>query len=283
MNDLFLFYAVFLVQIGFISYYLPKIILQRFNRVMQECPPDKYPKLYNKSADYYELGATIYRKLNTAIVTIGLLILLFSIYQGKQFVRELEFVFVLGYFFLQMLPVVLMELSSFSYFKEMRALNKKSTRKAEIKQRKLFDFVSKKLFFSAVFSNLFCVLYVFFLDDFILSWKGDTFAIFLTLLFMNVLYFFIVRFNLYGKKQDPYQSSEDRAKQTAQVVSSLVKISLIASLFLTITLTIEFYRLDAFKAAFLSLYLQLIVWISMVNVLKNISVDEINFEVYKAD
>lgn len=280
MIEVSIFYGVFLLQIGFISIYLPNMVLKRFHRVMQDYPEDKYPKLYNKSAEHYKIGASYYRKINFAIAVAGVSLLFYASYMGKDFLMELEFVFVLGFFFLQMLPSVWMEISSYSYFKQMRALNSNKLRKAELNQRKLFDYVSKKLVYAAVFSNVFCLLYVFFLDDFKLSWKGDTFVIFLTLMFMNILYYFIIRFNLHGKKQDPYQSSHDRNKQSTQIIRSLILISLIASMFITLVLTMEHYQLDAYKAELLSFYLQLVVWLSMANVLKKIPIDEIDFEVY---
>jgi len=245
--------------------------------------PSKYPKIYNKSADYYQLGTTIYQNFNRVIVVIGLILISAIGYWDYQSNEKIEGVFSLFYFILQMTPIMLMELSSFSYFKQMRKLNVKATRKAELFPRGLFNYVSKLLVILAVITNISSVLFIFYLDGFSLSWTSDTSIIFFTLLLSNLLYVVIIRFNISGKKLDPYQATSDRIKQTKSVVQSLISISIVASLFIMLNQMLNYYSLEPYRIIFIILYLQLIAWISLGNMLRTIHIESIDFEVYKAE
>jgi len=281
MPDNILFYIVFISQIFLVSYYFPSKILQNFKRAITQYPPEKYPKLYMKSADYYQLGATIYRILNHIIILIGLVILFSIAYEDYSNNYEIESGFAAIYFFVQMIPAFLMEISSFSYYKQMRKANVKTTRTAVINQRHLFDFVSAKLVALAVITNVGCFLFFLYLEPFEINVKSDSFVILMTLILSNLLYAVIIRFNINGKKLDPHQDSSDRLRQTKITVSTLVIMSIVASVFLAVNEGINRFELDHLKAVFMSFYLQLIAAMSLASTLKVGNVDKINFDVYR--
>ena len=277
-----LFYIAFISQILLISVYFPKKIMSRVERILNDYPIEKYPKLYVKSPDYYRLGNTIYKVFNGVIIAIGVFILvLVTIEQVAD--EGVTMIFSVVFFFLQMLPIFVLEMSGFSHYKQMRKMNTNPTRKADIKLRGLFDFVSPRLFIFAVVCNVACVLFYIYLEPFYLDVESDSFVIFVTLLLSNLLYAVIIRFNINGKKLDPYQASEDRTRITKNTVRSLVILSIIASLFLMVNEGVQQFELDSLKTLCISGYLQLIAWLSLGGMLKNSELADINFDVYKKD
>ena len=278
-----IFYVVFLSQIILLSYYYPKRILQRFNNAIENYPISKYPKLYNKSPDYYEAGAKIFKVMNRMILLIGLIILISIGYFNTVEGYKIESVFSFFYWMLQMLPIAMMEFSGFSYYKEMRKANKQPQRKADITPRRLFDFVSPALLSTAAIVNISCFIFILFLDDFEFKIGSDAFVIGLTLIAMNSLFAFIARFNINGQKQDPYQAIEDRNRQIKLNVRSLVIISIAASAFIIAEKGISNFDLLYLKPSMLSFYFQIIAWLSLGNLLDNMQLEDINFDVYKED
>lgn len=283
MPDNFIFYIVFLSQITLLSIYFPRKICQRFNTVITRYPASEYPKLYIKPFEYYKLALTIYKVINRVILLIGLLLIVGIGYWDHSSNEEIEGVFSLFYFMLQMFPFMLMELSEFSNFKKMRQADIRTIRSAPSRPRHLFDFISAKLVGLAVFTNISCVVYVFYLDNFEFSLVGDTAIILIALAASNLLYAIIIRFNINGKKMDPYQDASDRFRQTQNVVKSLVTISIVASLFILLQQAMNMYDLDNLQAIFISLYLQVIAWLSLGQTLNALKLEKINFDVYKKD
>jgi len=281
MRDNLLFYIVFLSQIGLISFYYPKKILERVRFVLENYPISLYPKLYNKSSDYYEFGAKVYQVMNYIILLVGFSIIFAIGYWDVTSDYEIESGFALLYFMLQMFPVMLMEFSSFSYFKQMRKMNKSATRSADIQPRKLFSFVSPSLVSLAVLTNTLCILFVFYLDPAPYKIGSDTFIVLISLLASNILFALIIRFNINGKKLDPYQATKDRIKIIGYTIKSLVGISIVASLFIMIQKGMNHFQLGYLEAVAMSFYLQLIAWLSLGNMLKLVRIEDINFDVYK--
>jgi len=283
MLDNILFYLVFLSQIWLLSFYYPGKILKRVRTVLKTYPPSKYPKLYNKSPDYYELGAKIYQVMNKIILLVGIVVICAIGSWDLSSDEEVEGVFTLLYFMLQMFPVMLMEFSGYAYFKQMRKLNIDGTRRADIQPRHLFDFVSPALVGLAVIINTACILFVFFLDPTPYEIGSDVFVISISLIATNVLFALIIRFNINGKKLDPYQSSKDRTRQIERAVKSLIGISIVASLFIMLNQGMEHFQLDYFEAVTMSLYLQFIAWLSLGAMLRTLRIEDINFDVYKEE
>ena len=144
-----LFYIAFLGQIFLISYYFPEKILGRMRYVLETYPPSKYPKLYPKPVEYYRIGQWAFKVINRFIILLGFLILLamlFVVDHGSfaddGFISE---AWPAAYGMIQFLPLMLLEFSEFSQFKLMRKANAATTRKAELRRRRLFGVVSPSL------------------------------------------------------------------------------------------------------------------------------------------
>lgn len=187
------------------------------------------------------------------------------------------------YFLVQVIPLMLMEISGFAYFKLMRKADSRTRRKAELHPRRLFDFISPTIFGAAIFMNIACIFYYLYIDQFRFHWGSDTFIISITLIAMNALFAGIIYWNLSGKKLDPHQSSKDRIRQIESTVKSLVFVSIGASIFIMVTAGINEFNLDHLEPSIMSLYLQLIALASIGTTLRRLRIEDIDFDVYKDD
>ena len=58
-------------------------------------------------------------------------------------------------------------------------------------------------------------------------------------------------------------------------------MSILASMFLIITKSINVFHLDYLETALMSVYLQIVIWLGLGSMLKNIKLEKLDFEVYK--
>ncbi len=278
-----LFYFVFLSQILLISFYFPKKILNRMRHVFDTYPPSGYPKLYPKPVEYYEQRRRNYRTMNSGILLVGLLILAGLIgYPGSAAWGERSDFFSYSfiaflYFFVQMFPVMLLDLSSIKCFKLMRNAN--STRKAELEPRRLFDFVSPTILGLAAFTYVAFCIFVIYIRTFDFEWFGGYANIFGATV-MNLLFSVAIFWNIYGKKLDPHQAHDDRKRQITVLVHICVFISIAATVFVAISVILSALDLRNFQGITQSVYFQLIGAIC----LQAYRMDTVtNFDVYKED
>ena len=178
---------------------------------------------------------------------------------------------------------MLLELSEFSQFKLMRQANSASTRKAELRQRCLFNFISAKVFGFAVLLLLASIFFDLYVHEFVIDFGHDTFQRAMLLIATNVLMAAIGAWNLYGRKLDPHQDFGDRAKQIAARLSSLAYISMAGSVFLITQAPDDVFNLDFLDATLMSVYFQVIVLFSIGHLLRSLKLEDINFDVYKDD
>ncbi len=89
--------------------------------------------------------------------------------------------------------------------------------------------------------------------------------------------------HLYGRKLDPHQAFGDRAKQITANLKSLLFVSMAMSVFFMTTAADDIWDLDFLDASLLSLYFQVIAFLSIGHVLRTLRVGDMDFEVYKED
>ncbi len=283
MPDNILFYFVFLSQILLISFYYPRKMLNRIGVVLETYPPSKYPRLYTKSIEYHQKAQRNYKIINQIILVVGF-ILIFAVgywdYSSDGNIAEL---FPWGYFMVQMLLLILMEVYGFAYFRLMRKADLRTSRKAELHPRRLFGFISPIIVAVAIFLYIACILFYYYIHQFQFQMSNDTFVISIALTASNILFAGIIFWNLYGKKLDPYQASKDRIRQMGVTVKSLVFMSIGMSIFLMIVEGIDEFDLDYLEPSIMSLYLQFTVLIGLGAALRTLRIENINFDVYKDD
>lgn len=155
-----IFYVIFISQIFLISYYYPKKIIGRVNWVFKNYPPSNYPKLYPESIEKALKSQKVYWRLNQGIIILGL-VLLYSYWSlaqdGANFYQKAE-AWPILFGLVQCIPFILLELSGFKHFKQMRKADTRKSRTAELTPRRLFDYISPTLLaiaFITLYSSLF--------------------------------------------------------------------------------------------------------------------------------
>lgn len=279
-----LFYCAFLSQIFLISFYLPERLLRRMTRVIENYPPEEYPKLYPSSIEYYKIGQRGFKVLSRCIFGLGFLIL-FAIYKFDQgaapdddFISE---TWPAVYGIIQFIPLVLLELTSFSQFKLMRAANQTTVRKADLRRRTLFDAVSPTLLVSTFVLFFAASLLELYANNFALEWKSFERSTWLVI--CNLFMASIGAWTLYGRKQDPHQATVDRDRQVKIALGSLLYCSMALSIFYMTQELGELLGLEYFDATLVSAYLQVVVLLSFGHVLRSLRIEDINFDVYRKD
>ena len=280
MPDNILFYVIFLSQILLISFYYPRKMLSRIQYVFETYPPSKYPKLYPKPFEYYEKSQRNFRNMNLFILLAGLLLLVVLVGYSRS--GKWDGAIVTTYFMVQIFPMILIEIWALKYYKLMRKTDSRTTRKADLQPRRLFDFVSLTLFGVALFVYIAFVVFILYMRQFNFPWFGG-YGNIVGITMLNLFFAGIIAWNLYGKKRDPYQAYEDRRRQIELTVKSLVLISIAATVKIALVVILAALELRHLQPMVTSLYMQLIVVISTGTVLRTLRIEEINFQVYKED
>ena len=245
---------------------------------METYPPNEYPKLYVSSIDNYKKFHIKYAAINNILLIMGFSILSAMVMWAYLTGKEISQMIPWAYFMLQMIPLIMLEVSEFKSFKAMRVSNKNTTKKATIQPRKLFDFVSPKLLGFALVILLLAFTIVFYRYGFTEKFYFNTGIILAT----NLFFAGLIYWSIYGKKMDPYQADEDRIKVLKVTVTSMTYVSIAVSVFLSVQMLINMFEWDFLEKSTMSIYCQLIVWASVGSRLKQLKIENIDFDVYKA-
>ncbi len=233
-----LFHIAFLCQVLIVSVYLPAKILGRMRHIFDTYPPSSHPKQYPRPIESYGRSRRNFRLMNRVILVAGLILLAVLMNYSRS--GKWDHVIAMWFFFLQCFPVMLLDLSSLREARLMR--DSSTTRKAELRPRRLFDFVSP-----ATIANVF--------------FAGIAFR------------------QIYGKKLNPHQAFEDRARQIRTVVHTMVFVSIAATVFIALAIVLAAFDSRVFQPPAQSVYFQLLAVVSFRVYLVNYS----NFEVYRED
>ena len=282
-----LFYVAFLSQIFLMSYYFPNKLLARMRHVLATYPPTTYPKLYPKPIEQYKMAHLAFKYVSRFILLLGFLILYATIFwvDHSTFADDgyiSEFWPAL-YGVIQFLPLMVVEFSEFSHLKQMRNAHTASRRIAELRRRGLTDLVSPALLGIAVLIFAGAILFDLYVHDFDVSWGHDTVQRALVMAGTNGFLVLVGAWHLYGRKQDPHQSPEDRAHKVAANLKVGLYVSIVLSTFIAVTAADDIYKLDFIDATLISVYFQAISLLSLGYMLRSIKPEDINFNVYKSD
>lgn len=282
-----LFYVLFLSQMCLISFYFPRKILARMRFVLETYPPSEYPKLYPRSADFYRFGHRTYQWINRAIFGLGfvfLFIMIFlidhSTFADDGYISEF---WPALYGMIQFIPGILLEFTEFNQFKIMRDANKATTRKAILRPRRLFDYITPFTLALVVATFLGAVFLDLYVHDFIIAWENDGLqrALVLTgtILFMAA----VGAWTVYGRKPDPHQDFGDRTRQIKASLRSMAGVSIALSVYFSIQAVDDVVDISFMDASLMSLYFQAIVLLSIGHLLNSLKLEDINFNVYRND
>ncbi|MDX1455270.1 MAG: hypothetical protein R3217_07445 [Gammaproteobacteria bacterium] len=269
------FTTVFLAQILLISWYVPAKILKRMDYVMTHYPRSEYPKLYPRSEEFYRLGQMLFRNANRIIFLLGFAFLYLALTTGRETIPD---VIPGGYFILQFVPLMAMELWECNNFKLMRQSNTSTKRTAELRRRDLFRYVSPWLVVSAALAFVMAISAELFMPGQVFEWDK---VIVLTLgcgFLMG-----IAAFNLYGRKLNPHQSAGERARFISIAVHSMFYLVIAICAYFTFKSVEDALDLQNIDAISMSVYMQLVAFLSIGVVLRSTDPEDIDFSVYRAD
>ena len=238
------FYAVYLSQVLLISLYLPSRVLRHARRLIETFPPSDYPKLYPEPLATIDQKLRVYRSLNTGLLLLGLGLLAgawLSDYRiAARYGAYPTMVAHAVYSMLQVSPMVVFSLWGFAYFKRMRAAARSRIRTAELTARRLFELVSPTLVGTAVAMYVGATASLVLLDGGP-GWVGGLgariglrpgVAMMISMTIANIFFASIIAWSLYGPKQDPHQTHEDRARQIRVAAHGLLTASILLSVFM---------------------------------------------------
>jgi len=282
-----LFYVVFLSQIFLISYYFPTKVLGRMRYVLATYPPSKYPKLYPKPLEYYQKGQWGFQLATRCILVLGFLILFavvflvdHSTFADDGYISE---IWPALYGMIQFVPFMVLEFTEFSQFKLMREANKATTRTARLRPRRLFDFVSPTLVIVTIVLYATGVFFDLYVHDFVFDWGHDTLERTAVFAATNLLLVGFGAWNLYGGKQNPHQSLDDRNRQIAMNLNSLFYVSIAMSVFIMTRVADDVIDIHFLDATLMSVYFQAITFLSLGHALRNLRLEDVDFGVYMND
>lgn len=286
---LIIFYAVFASQIYLLSFYYPGQLARRVRYVLDNFPPDQYPKLYPSGEGAAEARAgyrrlTLYRRYNQLIALIGVGILAAMIISGyRPAMKGGDEIFVLGYFMLQVVPFIFLAVVEFRTYSVMQQAAQSKQRTAELHPRRLFDFVEPAYVVAAV--ALYFAWVTFFLQGAgdPAEWQMEIYATLILITGMNIAYVLIIARFLYGKKLDPHQAFKDQLKTIESTIRVHVISSILISLFLIVTQAADQFSFEVFDPPLASLFVQLCMILGVGLTFRMTRVEDIDFEVYRKD
>ncbi len=273
----FLFYLVFSSQVLLLSFYLPRQVLRRLSFVVKNYPPTEYPKLYPMEMGKVERAKRTYRAMNLLALLVGLSLVFVGLGRPGAIDWDNELI-PLAFMMLQFSPLVVAAAAGFAYFNLMREADTRRRRKAELRPRSLFDFISPAEAALAVVVYVAFVLFIIYVRQFGFPWFGGYWNIAIVTA-ANLFFAWLILRALYGKKKDPYQLAEDRARQIRVTIRSLVWTSILLTGHVAITIGLSALELTHLQPIALSLYVQAIALISF----RALRIDDVNFEVYRQE
>lgn len=274
-----LFYFVFLSQVLLISFYFPRKILGRVKHVVEKYPPSAYPRLYPVSLDVMKKAQRTYWNMNLFALLAGIVLVFVGLLWPSEDMLhwDSESVLVI-YLLLQYSPMIIAATAGFTYFNLMRKADSRSTRKAELRRRSVLDFVSPAVLGLAIFVYVAFVLLIVYVRQFEFPWFGG-YSNIVGITVANLVFAGVIVHNLYGKKKDPYQAYEDRARQIGVTIRGLVWTSILATAFVALSIGLAAFDLRHLQPITLSLYFQTVAVITF----RATRIDDVNFEVYRED
>jgi hypothetical protein len=290
-----LFYAVYLSQVLLISLYLPNRLLHRARHVIETFPPSEYPRLYPEPLARINRKLRIYRYLNGGLLLLGLGLLAaawLSDYRiAARYGAYPTAVAYSSYTILQLSPIIVLSFWGIAYFRRLREAARGRIRTAELKARRPFEFVSPPLLGTAVAMYVVASAVLLYVDGGP-GWLVGGFPGWLsfhrhgvkiaTMTIFNALGAGIIVWSLYGKKQHPHQTHEDRAMQIRLVSRSVLVVSTLLSAFTAGGHLLDSFELWHYGPLLSSLFTQVTCVITLASALL-VRVDRGSFDVYKAN
>lgn len=237
MGETLLFCFVFLSQIFLISVLFPIRGWARGKYVLENCPPSTHPKLYAKPVEWHVRVLRTYMGLNFAIALGGVAIIAALIiatlggqWDGSIAVPwssngEWATAIVVPFFFLQLVPMLYVQFAAAAHNKAMAKAPQPAVRTAELRRRRLVDFVSPKMLVASVLTYVAFVAFILYFRRFELAWFKP-WLILAIVTGVYVMFAVSIVLVVHGRSPDHHQPQQKRL----DALRFMVKFLLLASI-----------------------------------------------------
>ena len=223
MIEVYLFLAVFPVQILALSVLYPIRFTRLIRTALAKVPAERLAELYPgvDVGQAHERFLTRYRAANTVVAALGLLLLGWFVryMQDPGWDEGAAGALITAYFFLQYLPIALISWFTTRFNKVHRRSSLGGKRKATLQRRALFDFVSPLTVVLAVLSFLLFVAFCFYVAEDPVPGFAGPFANISIVVLMYVGFGAVLYWLIYARKPDPLQTHADRMRMIGVVVN----------------------------------------------------------------
>jgi hypothetical protein len=181
------------------------------------------------------------------------------------------------------MPHAVIAVFSANYYKQMKRENPNIQRKAELKPRRLFDFISPAYALLAVllfFGYLAFYIYDQNLDG---AWRANVYVSLAMISAINLLFAAVIFKHVNGVRIDPHQANKDRLKAIRMVVHMSVLASIMMNTFLTMSAVVDRYGWEVIDPILTSIYFQMAMAFGMGLVFRRAKIEDMDFDVYKQD
>jgi len=279
MSGQILFYVVFLSQVLLISFFLPRQVLERVRYVVSTYPPSSYPRLYPVSLERVERAQRNYRNMNLFMLVLGLALVARGFYAPSEEMLNWDTTSVVFfYYLLQWSPLLIALTAGFTYFNLKRKPDARTKRRAELRPRRLFDYVSPALVGVAAIVYVAFIVFIAYVRTFEFPWFGGYLNV-LGITVLNLVFAGTIAYYMYGKRKDPYKSYEDRAREIELNAKLLIFISIAATVYVALSICLSAFDMRHLGPIAQSLYFQVI----SVAAFRGFRIDKVNFEVYREE
>ena len=223
MIEVYLFLAMFPVQILGMSVLYPVGLTRQIRTGLQNIPAERLAALYPgvDVGQAHERFLARYRAANTVVVALGLLLLGWFISYMQRPNWDGGAVGGMGtaYWLLQLSPIILIAWLTRRFNKVHRRLLPEAKRKAILQRRGLFDFVSPFTVFLVIAAYFQFVAFMFYVARHPFPGFAGPFVNIGMVSLMYILLGAVVMYLLRGRKIDPLQKHADRMRMFAGVAN----------------------------------------------------------------
>jgi hypothetical protein len=248
MIEVYLFLAVFPVQILGMSVLYPVLLTRQIRTGLKNIPAERLAELYPgvDVSQAHERFIARYRAVNTVVAVLGLLLQGWFISYMRRPNWDLGAVSGMGtaYCLLQYFPIILIAWFTTRFNKVHRRLLPKAKRKAVLQRRGLFDFVSPFTVLLAILAYFQFVAITFYVARHPFPGFGGPFANIGIVTLMYILLGTFVMYLLYSRKRDPLQTHADRIRMIRGVVNFYAWICILMSVLLSFSIAQKLLDLE---------------------------------------
>jgi hypothetical protein len=248
MIEVYLFLAVFPVQILGMSVLYPVLFTLDIRTGLKNIPAEFLAKLYPgvDVGQVHERFLARYRAVNTVIAVLGLLLLgwFISYMRRPDWDEGAVGGMVAAYCLLQYSPFILIAWFTSRFNKVHRPLLPGAKRKAVLQRRGLFDFISPFTVLLAILANLLFVAFMFYVARHPFPGFAGPFVYIGIASLGYIIVGSSVMYVLYGRKRNPLQTHAYRMRMISIAVNANAWLFILVPIFLSLSIAPNLLHLE---------------------------------------